>query len=75
MALPKKGTRNIVVDGDNYRYRIRSGPDESHFGKFVRDRILTVESPDGKVQQHIVEMDKITPKNVEQCIRKEIIGK
>ena len=74
MALPKKGTRQIIVNDDTYRYRVRLGPDESNFGNFTRTRVLTVETPAGKIQQGIFEVNSITPKDVEHYIRKEILG-
>jgi len=60
MALPKKGTRQIVVGNATHRYQIRKN--------CSRSRMLTVEFPDGKVLQHVFEKETVTPKDVEAYI-------
>jgi hypothetical protein len=64
MALPKKGTRQIVVDDETYRYQVRFN--------CSRSRMLTVEPPVGKIRQQVFMTDKVTPKDIEQYIRKEV---
>ena len=63
MALPKKGTRQIVVDDETYRYRVRYN--------YSNSRVLTVESPAGNIRQWKLFLDAVTPKDVESCIRKD----
>lgn len=68
MAMPKKGRRKIVVDGDTYYYKIREY--SNHWGS---ELTLVVQDPDGKVDSKTFERDSryitFTPKNVADTIR------
>jgi hypothetical protein len=64
MAMPKKGSRKIVVDGKEYRYFVRSRPGEDYGG------MLTVEF-DGHFTQKTFE-SYVTPVMVEKFIRNKL---
>jgi hypothetical protein len=64
MAMPKKGTRKIVVGGNTYNYVIKPeyfGNDSSCGGR------LTVEFPDNRYESIKIE-EAITPSMVEAFI-------
>jgi len=66
MAIPKKGSKKIVVDGKNYLYRtkVRFG----YGGKLMH---VVIEDPDGKVKVHdvlLIDGKSFTPRDVEQLI-------
>lgn len=69
MAMPKKGSRKIVVDGKEYQYRVK--PSES--GRKTCEGILTVQI-NGRYLSKAMG-DRITPAMVEKFIKDIIIPK
>lgn len=70
MAMPKKGTRKIVVDKVEYKYRTRKGV---RIGPEDNLTSLTVEFPDGKYRVASFK-GAVTPKVVEVFIRKQPVA-
>jgi len=67
MTLPKKGTRNIVVDGQTYRWRV--GKDFGYGGEWYGT--VVVEEPSGKIFKATIEReyDGAIPSVIEALIR------
>lgn len=61
MAMSKKGTRKIVVNGAEYRYKIKKSV---KLGPSVNGASLTVEFPDGKYHTAHFDDGPVTPSMV-----------
>jgi hypothetical protein len=84
MAIPKKGSRLIVVEDTTYRWRVRHKP-TYHQGLAWSNLILAVESAESKGSVLVVELSQahpskwvgeppvpVLPIDVELCIRKAL---
>lgn len=71
MTMPKKGTRKIVVDGKEYKYKVSGTTHHWHGG--VVDTKLTIELGENNYYTEIREEDWIVkPNEVRQIIEREI---
>lgn len=71
MTMPKKGTRKIVVDGKEYKYKV-SGETHHWYGGIV-DTNLTIELGENNYYTEIREDGWIVkPNEVRQIIEREI---
>ena len=81
MAILKKGSRLIVVEGTTYRWRVRHKP-TYHQGLAWSNLVLAVEHASANGSKLVVELPQahpsnwmggpvvpVLPSNVEQCIR------
>ena len=64
MAIPKKGSRLITVDGKRYRWIVI--PDDEHN---LRAVIELADAPKQRIVTHISPGDIVTPAEVERIIR------
>ncbi|GAB1545419.1 hypothetical protein NUACC21_80950 [Scytonema sp. NUACC21] len=84
MAISKKGSRLIVVNGDRYRWRIRKKPTYSQ-GNVWNTLTVAVEKAENPGATLIIEMPQahpcnwmgekpvpVLPSNVENCIKRAL---
>ena len=67
--MPKKGVREIIVNGEVYRYIIK--PSRTNNGVLpIRLAKVTIESPQGGYYKDSTELSSITPSYVRELIEK-----
>lgn len=81
MTMPKKGTRKIVVDSEEYRWKLAFNHEES-FEKHIRAAIELADSQGSTLVVYLIGLnvnyvdydrdDPITPKDIEDFIRKAL---
>jgi hypothetical protein len=71
MTMPKKGTRKIVIDGEVYRFRVKTYDDD--YGSFDRNEVV-IEKSDGTVFQDSTREEAVTPFIVESMILAALEG-